>query len=228
VNLNKIIQIIERKTFIYYNDINNNTLYIPRFIYEECLFAKINMTSKPKIIFNKNCYSITRNQIKELEEKSNFKGIEKIVYLEKENISPKLENTIFTYKDGVTDTIYIPLKYSISSSGNQKTILNKKCRAISINELEKIYNKKIYIITTFLKPEETEEIILCKTPDSLYIGEEDAISFGLNIQYRKKIKVDNKIYLQISKEEINLMEIISTKEDRKISLIEKSIIPKKR
>ena len=84
MKLNKIIQIIEKKTFLYYNDINNHTLYIPRFVYEECKFLKIEFDSHSRIIFDRNYYSIPKDKIKELEEKSNYKGIEKILHFEKE------------------------------------------------------------------------------------------------------------------------------------------------
>ena len=226
--INKILQIIERKTFIYYNDVNNQTLYVPRFIYEECLFNSIEMTSKPKIIMEKNHYSITRKQLQELEEKTYYKGIEKKLYLKKENPSPKLTNTIFAYKDGNTNIIYLPLEYAKQTSGNTKTIMNKKCCVVHERDLEKIYNKTIIVVTVFLKPEEIEDVLICRIEHHYFIQESVAITFGLSMLDRKRIRVDGVIYIQISREEINLIYIIATKEDRKVHFIEKEIIPKKR
>ena len=227
MNLNKIIQIIEKKTFLYYNDINNHTLYIPRFVYEECKLHKIDFESKAKVLFDRNYYTIPRDKLKELEDKSNYKGIEKILHFEKEKKSSKLDNVIFAFKDGLTNLTYIPIKYTENTSGNTKTILNQKCRIIHINDLEKIYNKKIYVITVFLKPEEPEEILLCRSNDKLFIKELDAVTFGLNLANRKKIRVNGIFYLEISQEETFLMSIIATKEDRKITFAEKNIVPKR-
>ena len=227
MKLNKIIKLIEKKTFIYYNDINNRTLYIPRFVYEECQFLKIEFESHPKILMDKNYYSIPRSKITELEEKSNYKGIEKIIQAEKENQSSKLNNVIFAYKDGLTNLIYLPVKYTEATSGNTRMVMNQKCRAVHIRELERILNKKIYIVTVFLKPEEPEELILCKKENQLFIDEVQAVTFGLDPTNRKRIRVNNVLYLEISLEEKILLKIIATKNGRKIAFKEKNIIPKR-
>ena len=227
MNLNKIIKIIEKKTFIYYNDVNNRTLYIPRFVYEECQFLKIEFESHPKILMDRNYYSIPRDKIAELEEKSNYKGIEKVLSLEKENKSSKLENVIFAYRDGVTNLTYLPVKYAEATSGNTRTVMNQQCRVIHIRELEKILNKRIYIITVFLKPEEAEELILCKKENQLFINEVQAVTYGLDPTNRKRIRVNNELYLEISREETILLKIIATKNGKKIAFIEKNIIPKR-
>ena len=228
MNFKKIIQIVEKKTFLFYNDINNRTLYIPRFVYEECKYHNIEFESHPKIICERNYYSIPRDKIKELEEKSNYKGIEKVLHLEKEKKSPKLNDVIFAYKDGLTHLTYIPVKYAEKTSGNTRKIMNQDCRIIHMRDLEKILNKRIYILTVFLKPDEPEQLILCKKDSQLFMNEVEALSFGLDIENRKKIRVNNELYVEISQEETFLLNIIAMKNGRKIAFTEKSIVPKRR
>ena len=73
--------------FTYYYDVDDKTMYIPREIYELTKNSEISIEGKPKIINDKNCYSITEEQLKDIEASIQKKGIEKIVYPGKEPIS---------------------------------------------------------------------------------------------------------------------------------------------
>ena len=61
----------------YYNDEDNKT-YIPREIYENAKDLSLEIEGKPKIINNKNYYSITKEQLKDIESILQKKGVEKI------------------------------------------------------------------------------------------------------------------------------------------------------
>ena len=222
-----IIKIIERKSFIYYNDVNNNTFYIPRDIYEKCISLNLKWDSKPKIIQDKNYYSTTRAILNELAKTKEYYGIEKVLRLEREIIPKSLENVIMAYKDGKTGIIYISEKYQPENSANLKIILGKRCYPITERELERILNKKIIIATVFCKPKEQEKILVCKAGEKRFIKETAGITYGLSLINRKRIKIDNQIYIQVTEEELTLIQIMAKKEDKEIEFEKKEIFPKR-
>lgn len=65
--------------FMYYYDMETNSSYITRKIFELCRKLDISIEGKPKIINDKNCYSITDEELKLFEEKSTYRGIERII-----------------------------------------------------------------------------------------------------------------------------------------------------
>ena len=67
------------KFFYYYHDQKENTMYIQREIYEDAKNLNIKIEGKPKIINDKNYYSITEEQLKDIESIFQKKGIEKII-----------------------------------------------------------------------------------------------------------------------------------------------------
>lgn len=60
------------KYFTYYYDITIDTTFIDRNIYELCKKYDIETNSIPRIINNKNCYSIKEDKLKEFIEKSKY------------------------------------------------------------------------------------------------------------------------------------------------------------
>ena len=62
--------------FEYYYDEQNNIIYISREILELSRKLNIEIEGIPKIINNKNCYSIHYKDLKKIEEQANIKGIE--------------------------------------------------------------------------------------------------------------------------------------------------------
>ena len=65
--------------FIYYYDMETKTMYVQRNIYEIAKDLNINIEGKPKIINDKNCYSITESELKDIETCIQKKGVEKII-----------------------------------------------------------------------------------------------------------------------------------------------------
>ncbi len=187
----------------------DNILYVTRDIYEECKKKKLEFESTPKIINDRNYYSIPEEILNQIGERK------------------KLER-IIAYRDGITNQIYLPEKYHIEMSSNKRTILNKKCYITTIRQLEQIVNKEIIIATVFLTEEEKKEIIICKTGGHYFMKDDEFQSFELNHDNRKRIKVDGVLFTEISMEEINLLNIISDKEGHNIHFIIREIIPKTR
>ena len=68
-----------KRTFTYYYDQRDKLLYIQREIYENAKDLNINIEGKPKIINNNNCYSITEDQLKEIESSLQKKGVQRII-----------------------------------------------------------------------------------------------------------------------------------------------------
>ena len=77
------------KYFTYYYDIINDITFIEREIYELCQKYNINTNSIPRIINNKNCYSIEENTLKEFIDKSNYIGNRVLILVNQKEIKRK-------------------------------------------------------------------------------------------------------------------------------------------
>jgi len=75
--------------FIYYFDYKENKSYVRRDMYEFFKSKGIEIEGKPKVIDNKNCYSITENELKEVESKIGYRGVEQLLKPNKELVIPK-------------------------------------------------------------------------------------------------------------------------------------------
>lgn len=186
--------------FEYYYDEQNNIIYISREILELSRKLNIEIEGKPKIINNKNCYSIHYKDLKKVEEQANIKGIEnKITRKAKE------ENTVIVYHLANTNDLY--LTENLNLSNDTKEIMNKVCFKTSPKELEQILNKKFVIVTVYQNNETTtpkdNKIIVCNYNDVLFIEENLLESLNLQTINRKKIRVDKVIYIEVTKDELN-------------------------
>lgn len=90
--------------FIYYRDLKTSKSYVTRKILELAKSINIEIEGTPKIIDNKNCYSITDEQIKEIEAKSTYKGIAKLV---KENYE-----VVIPYDDSISTIVEDIMPYN--------------------------------------------------------------------------------------------------------------------
>ena len=63
--------------FMYYYDLETKKVYVQRDIYDLAKKNEIAIEAEPRIIDNKNCYSITEEELKFLETKTNYRGISK-------------------------------------------------------------------------------------------------------------------------------------------------------
>ena len=65
--------------FIYYYDYATKKRYIRRAMYEKIKSSGIEIEGNPKIIDNRNCYSITENELKEVEKTIHYRGVEQLL-----------------------------------------------------------------------------------------------------------------------------------------------------
>ncbi|MBR3211348.1 MAG: hypothetical protein IKF71_05385 [Bacilli bacterium] len=62
--------------FVLYKDHESNKSYVTRDIYDLLKNSDLEIEGEPKIIDNKNCYSITENQLKDAEEALHYRSVE--------------------------------------------------------------------------------------------------------------------------------------------------------
>lgn len=179
---------------------SDNTLYVTREIYELAKANDIKIEANPKIISNRNCYSIKEEELVELERKANAKGF-KIIIREPQSIE-----TLIVYKDMNNNKIYVPREYAPTQSTAITEIMNKKCFESSEKELEKIFNKKFIIANVYLnnkkKEKEILNILLCKFNNDLFVPQEIIKKLNVSISLTKRIKVNGNIFHQITEEEL--------------------------
>lgn len=186
--------------FEYYYDEQNNIIYISREILELSRKLNIEIEGKPKIINNKNCYSIHYKDLKKIEEQEKIKGIEnKITNKEKE------KNVIIVYHLANTDELY--LTENINNSNDTKEIMNKVCFKTTAKELEKTLNKKFVIVTVYQNNEtatpKDNKLIVCNYNNVLFIEENILESLKLQTTNKKKIRVDKIIYIEVTEDELD-------------------------
>lgn len=186
--------------FEYYYDEQNNIIYISRKILELSRKLNIEIEGIPKIINNKNCYSIHYKDLKKIEEQANIKGIEnKITNREKE------KNIVIVYHLANTNELY--LTENINLSNDTKEIMNKVCFKTTTQELEKTLNKKFVIVTVYKYNETTtpkkNELIVCNYNNVLFIEENILKSLNLQKTNKKKIRVNKVIYIEVTEDELN-------------------------
>lgn len=186
--------------FEYYYDEQNNIIYISREILELSRKLNIEIEGIPKIINNKNCYSIHYKDLKKIEEQANIKGIKnKITNKEKE------KNVVIVYHLANTNELY--LTENINLSNDTKEIMNKVCFKTTAKELEKTLNKKFVIVTVYKYNETTtpkkNELIVCNYNNVLFIEENILESLNIQKTNKKKIRVNKVIYIEVTEDELN-------------------------
>lgn len=96
--------------FVYYYDYNTNKYYVRRDTYDTLTKKGIKIEGTPKIINQKNGYSITEEELKMIEEKIGYRGVEQLVKpsIKKEVVAYKVTDKIMPYIDNlpsVTDKV---------------------------------------------------------------------------------------------------------------------------
>lgn len=138
--------------FIYYYDLEDKTAYVQRNILELARANGIEIEGKPKVIENKNCYSITEEQLKEIEAKTNYNGVEKI-------IKPKLLLKLVDEKLNVTKkevTPAAPQQPTVVQNPNVEIPVYKTINAFrefnrEIVLYQDIHSKKIFTNESTMK-----------------------------------------------------------------------------
>lgn len=208
-----------KNMFVYYYDQLSNKFYITRDKLEKARNNKIEIEGVPLVINDKNCYSITKEQLEELQVVTNSFGIENVIDIKKKPLK-----TIIVYKDKRLNKIFIPEEYANNTNTNKKIILNKTCYEVTYEDLETIYNTNIYIVDVYTKKEIIKvDTIVCNFNGQLYISK--TVLKDLNIDYinNKKIMVKEDIYVEINELILNEIEV-----SNRYNIIFKSIVPLKK
>ncbi len=224
---NKIIIIPRKKSFVFYYDTNNSVRYIPRGQLEICRKLGIEIEGKPAIINGRNCYSIDEDSLKELVEKSEYIGIEKKVQLEKVKKQEKEEKIVIAYQDAHTKEIFLPIKYLGVEEGT-RVVMDKPCVAVSEQDLEKMTNQKIIIVTVYLKQNNSLKITTCSIEDRMFIPEEIADTFEIELIFRKRIRVDGEVFVEATLEDLTSIQDKLSQDGISVEFSKKEIVPIKK
>ena len=198
-----------KDNFNYYYDEEKNIIYITRDLLEKSRELEMNIEGNPKLIDNSNCYSINYRDLKKLEDKLNLEGNEiKITTKERPT------NILIVYKLG--EELYTTKK--ISDTNITKKILNKICYKTNLEELN---NEKYVIVKVYHShKEDSKPITICNYNNILFIPENFINENNLNIENKRRIKVNDEIYIEIENNELEQM-----RNNFNIQFIIKEIIP---
>lgn len=142
--------------FIYYYDFASNTSYVQRDMYELIRRNQIEIEGKPKIIRNRNCYSITEKELKEVELKMGYRGIQQL-------IKPKIQTEI-PPKEDIQEIVdqFEELKDRVEQAAQSLTIPKMVDLPVIPKETVLIYqdkrNKQLYIPTNLIESNGTEPV----------------------------------------------------------------------
>ena len=117
--------------FLYYHDLSTDTIYITREILELIRKNGIEIETAPKVIDNRNCYSIKLEKLKEFEMKAiDYRGVEKIIRTDISSNTNNETDPIIPYDDSIStikDEIdpVIPYDDKLSSIFDENSIASK-------------------------------------------------------------------------------------------------------
>lgn len=143
------------KYFTYYYDIINDITFIDREIYELCKKYEIDLDSIPRILYNKNYYSIEEDKLKEFIEKSNYIGNRVLLLVDNKSIKRKNKLLIVCK---CNNELFVPeeVKYVYKEISNNKLIkvngeIYIKITKEDLNHIKKAYLRKDINIEDELK-----------------------------------------------------------------------------
>lgn len=211
------VSVYEPKNTRYYNFYEEkNKLYVTRNIYELILKANLDIEATPKILDNRNCYSITKNQLNCFNEKLHYHGTK---------ITINEEKTLI-YQDKKTNKLYLPIKAECIHSDT--TILNKKCQEIINNDLSTMNLTNPIIVSVYrnIVPKVTREITVCSYEDKIYINKDIIEEFKKQLKIIEKIKIKKDIYLKINADDLDYIKEEAMKRNIILKFNLRKIAPK--
>ena len=207
-----------------YKNIEDSTLYLEDGV---CVFANIGNRTDATFINGKRCYQINEN---ELEIAANIlNALSVIKYFETEKTEVHREEngretiTVYSAKSGLyleerlCDTLNI-------LSDKEKVIDNKKYYRINKGTVDRLSNRYELVYETI--PQKTARFIACTLDDNLYIEEYIANLFKFH-SIGPKVRIEGKIYYQVTKEQIESIVTITNNLDTKLVPLIKEIQLKK-
>ena len=222
-----------------YLDITNHIHYIKRETYDFCKANNIEVEGIPEIVQGHNCYTITQDQLKELQKKLNYPIISVKVILNKKKERKQeilniytLRNIMYIDEDKYKDMLdKAPRKKIISKKTNIKYIqvheedivkLEKKYLDDRINlQEEKNEINPSEVIELNIENKRIERIKSC-----IYNGETYIESILVeDLKPWKKIKVDGEYFIKVTPEDIDLFKILFDKKGIELNFIGIGIEP---
>ena len=183
--------IINHNYFTYYEDLDNNTIYISKDINDLCKINGIKTSDKTKTIKNNEYYSISKDDLNTFMKKTGYIGQKQKAVLKDKQVM-----TINIYKIG--DDAYIPvgLYSKYNSIENKETTTLDGVKYVKVTEDEVIETKNTY------KNDGIKAIV-----NITYIIKNDDIPKSENISQNEEVKIE-------AKENDELQETIKPYKDR--------------
>lgn len=224
-----------------YLDITNHIHYIKRETYDFCKANNIEVEGIPEIVQGHNCYTITQDQLKELQKKLNYPIVSvKVVLNEKKERKQEilniytLRNIMYINEDKYKDMLdKAPRKKIISKKTNIKYIqvheedlvkLEKKYldNRIDLQE-EKIEINPSEVIELNIENKVIKEIESCMCNGEIYIK-----SIVKNPKSWKRIIVNGIYFIRVTPEDIDLFKTLYDKKGIELRLKDIDIAPKEK
>ena len=183
---------------------DNTELFINRTLYEKALKQQIEVEGIPKVIENKNYYSITKEQLDQLNN----------------SIKPKKNNYIICYVDKNNNKYYVKEEDLDTKKDNPKTIMGKTCYEVSEEELKNL-GDKIVKVSVYLKQKNLININITSL-DSIYIEDK----YVQDKQNKKQIRIDGVLYTAVTELELAKLKQELTKEGNEVSFKQRKVIKK--
>lgn len=187
--------------FMCYCDYNANKMYINREMFDLARKNDIEIEGEPKIIYNKNCYSITENQLKEIEQKLCYRRVEQL-------LQPKMNRTVLQPKS-VKDIEKPKLDINFPNVDKIQEVIDKAREFGKEFEAKQIINKRLEetIKDEDYEDEEDyeedkEQIIIYKDKNTnkLYSP------YPLSNPYQKPVNIMHKLCYETTTEELKEIE----------------------
>ena len=182
---------------------DNTELFVNRTLYEKAKKENIEIEGKPKVIENKNYYSITKEQLDILNKKQDNK------------------KTIITYNDKINNKYYQKEEDIENKQGNPKNIMGHTCYEISKEKLDK-QNKKIITVSVYLKQNKTLNINITSLNNNIYIEDK----YTKEKQNKQQIRIDGALYTQVNELELANIKKELTKEGNEVIFKQRKIVKK--
>ena len=224
-----------------YLDITNHIHYIKRETYDFCKANNIEVEGIPEIVQGHNCYTITQDQLKELQKKLNYPIVSVKVILNKKKDRKQEVLNIYTLRD----IMYIDEnKYKdMLDNATRKKIISKKTNTeyIQIHDEDIVKLKKKYLddridlqeekieidpneaIELNIENKEIKEIESCMYNGEIYIK-----SIVKNPKSWNPIIVNGIYFIRVTPEDIDLFKTLYDKKGIELRLKDIDIAPKEK
>ena len=138
--------------FVYYYDYDTKKSYIRRDMYDLITKNGIEIEGCPKVINNKNCYSITENELKSVEIQMGYRGIEQLLK-PKLQIEVSVKDEVMPYDDRLSTVVEEPMPYKDSlSTISEEKVMPYQDHLSTVVETPMPYNDRLSTVSEEVMP----------------------------------------------------------------------------